>query len=224
MKLEPFSLILEMGTPFCMPDHPIHLDGLVAYCIGSRWDMSKYDDINEKMKEFIEFDDDLGVFKASVMTMLVTEDIGITTGGIHRPDGLKDKFISEHVSHKKAIITNGGPTKRRFTRRATYFSPFVKFRGVGDGQVIANLMMNHLPGIGSDARTSGAGEIVGIRVIPEDDFTLVTNGLPVRNMPVSNTWEVGIAESPYPVRLIPPYKLSKEILGFGPERVCVELF
>lgn len=224
MKFEPFTLILEMGTPFCMPDNAIHLDALVAYCVGSRWDISAADGVEEKIKEFIEFDEEYGVFKASAMTMLVTEDIGVTTGGIHRPDNLRNKMTSDLFQHKKSIVLNGGPTKRRYTRRGTYFCPFVKFSGVGDSGAISKLLENHLPGIGSDARTSGGGEIIGIRALKEESFEYLKGDLPTRNIPASLNIKIESKEVPYPVRLRPPYMTSKEVNGFKAERVCVELF
>ena len=219
--MKPFHLILEPGTPFVIPNDAIQLDALLYYCVGSRWDISEPTAVIERMKDYLEFDEVLGVFKASAMTMLVTPDEGVSLGSIQRADDLRNKLTREIFAAKnKSIVLAGGPTKKRLTQRQNYFSPYVHFQGVGDGEAIRQLLMQHLPGIGTDARTASSGEIVSARVIP-GDFSYTDNGKALRRLPLNYGQQFGL-KNPEPVGLVPPYYHKEQVQGFAPDRIIVK--
>lgn len=219
--MKPFHLLIEPGTPFVIPPYAIHLDGLLSYCIGSRWNVNDAGLVIERMKQVIEFDAELGVFKASAMTMVVSADVGVTVGSIQRADDLRNKLTRDLMDTKlKSIVVNGGPTKKRLTVRQTHYAPFVHFSGVGDAEAVRDLLLNHLPGIGADARTSAGGELQSIKII-EGQFTYAKNGKPLRNLPLSCGSQYGL-QDPEPVGLIPPYYECTKVAGFTPDRVMIK--
>lgn len=221
--MKPFHLIIEPGAPFVIPLHPIHLDGMLAYCIGSRWDVTDQCDIHERLKQCLAYDEDLGVFKASAMRMLVTPEAGVTIGSIQRVDDLRNKLTAERFdSRQKTLVLNGGPTKKRLTQRKTYYSPFVHFSGVGHVDQVVSLLRYHLPGLGVDARTSAAGEIRNIRALP-GEFNYTEQGRAVRNLPIQVAERFGLSD-PEPVALHPPYYNQASVMGFAPDRVNIKAF
>ncbi len=219
--MTPFHLILEPGTPFVIPHDAVQLDALLYYCIGSRWDIDDPAGVIERMKDYLAFDDDVGVFKASAMTLLVTPDEGVSLGSIQRADDLRNKLTRDLFDTKvKSVVINGGPTKKRLTQRQTYFAPFIHFQGVGDGEAIRQLLMNHLPGIGTDARTASSGEIVNARVLP-GEFSYIEGDKALRRLPLGYGQTHGL-KNPEPVSLVPPYYQKAQMLGFAPDRVMVK--
>lgn len=219
--MTPFHLIIEPGTPFVIPNDAIQLDALLYYCIGSRWDISEPAAVIECMREYLAFDEEIGVFKASAMTMLVTPEEGVSLGSIQRVDDLRNKLTREIFAAKnKSIVLAGGPTKKRLTQRQSYFAPYLHFHGVGDGGAIRQLLMQHLPGIGTDARTASSGEFISARVIP-GDFSYVEDGKALRRLPLKYGQQLGL-KNPEPVCLTPPYYHKEQVLGFAPDRIIVK--
>lgn len=222
--MEPFTLLMKIGSPIAMPKNGIHLDGLLALAIARRWDLSDYEEIHRTMKEYLAFDEKYGVYQCSAMSFVVTDDIGITLRQRCRPDDLRNKMSSDYFDNgrSKKIRINGGPTKKRMTVRPTHFAPYITFTGIGKPSAIKDLLVSGVGGIGSDCNTSAGGEIRDITILPAGFNYIGDDGMPVRNLPAIASEDFDLDSlHQEPVTLISPYYLKPKQHGYKPERIKV---
>jgi CRISPR type IV-associated protein Csf3 len=222
--MTPFTLMLHIGTPFCVPNKAIHLDGLLWYCLGARFGLSDSGLLKEKMKSLLAFDDELGVFCGSSMIMVATPEKGVVACGTNRVDDLRSKLERGgvlEIGKKKSIVVNGGPTKKRLKSRDAYYASIVAFHAIGKPESVKSLLENLLPGIGIDARTGSFGEVRAVDVITHDDnrrWKQHKDQSPARNLPLS----AGIDWPESQIVLTPPYWRDAATPGFAADRIVIE--
>ena len=190
IELKPTRFVIELNSPVVLSAFAPHFDAIVYEAL-IQATLLPHDDIIEKMKELILWNDEMKIFHASAMRFGITSEKGVSCKSYvridsHRgklssdnfmPNGNKDKYVS--------VMTAGGPYKQRLTERLAYQSPFVCFEAVCNASLIKRLLTNMFIGIGYDAFRAGMGEIYSITTIElPDDTSIFCNGEVRRNVPV----------------------------------------
>lgn len=223
-KHRPFTLLIEMGTPIAIGAHAIHLDSLLWFSIGARFNKSDNDFLNRELEKCLSLDDKHGVFKCSAMMLVATAEHGVCVAENVRVDMASEHFYKNSPAVqwriKRAVLT-GGPMKKRLEVREAYSTPYVAFHAVGNPERCQKLLCWNLPGIGKDARTGGGGEIVDVTVLDNSSTTnWLTDGTQyVRSIPVTGVAEMNQAVGNVPLR--PPYYSRPKVRGYLPRRVNV---
>jgi hypothetical protein len=203
------------------------LDGLLFEALKQRCPGRSYNEILEKLKGVLSFNDDYGVFHASSLTFGVSANTGFTAIDYCRADylhsgKLSQRMFSGHGKNGKYpnIVIAGGPSKKRMTTRPAYCAPFAVFDALGDANQVTQLLSFFYIGIGYDTQNCGMGQfdVSNIEIInlPED-VSLIENGNAKRQLPL------GIAAGHTGInRLLPPYFLKDEMVEVvTPPRVQV---
>lgn len=193
VSFSPFRIKLRIATPVIVGQVPVHLDGLLAYCLYAWHPDWTTEQINDDLAKTYLLRHDNRFFHGSSMAFGVTPSrwLSATTqtrvGRLRNeqlesdwftPNGRGDRYVK--------IVTLGGPTKVRFNTRNAYAADWVVFDGVGDGQACAALIDHFVLGLGMEANSGGTGAIVEVSWSSlNEDHSLVCEGMPARSLPLS---------------------------------------
>lgn len=214
----PFRLILTIGTPIILRDHPPSLDALVYAALSAH--VGRSDALIETMKSYLTWHSH-GFFHAGGLRFVVTDRSSVVAKTAVRLDAIRHKLRSDMIAPTgqngayNRVVTSGGPYKTRMIQRRAYSSPYVIFDGRGDKRAVADMLRYYLPGVGYDAKNAGFGEIVDIDAVdqPADASIMLASGALNRIVPADFAESAGLTGIPDKARILPPY--------YGPDRVDV---
>lgn len=225
LNLKPYRVVITTGTPIVLTQFAPSFDALVYEAMEQATSKS-HDEIISEMKSIVKWNDDLGVFHASSMRFIVSEEYAVTKKNYVRIDVQKDLFRSENFApnntRKKVyspIVTAGGPFKKRVSERLAYSAMAVCFDAVCDENTVKRLLLNNFVGVGYDGFSAGMGEIKTLEMLElEDDVSIHFEGAVKRNIPVSKASGLNgeVVETP----VIPPYYTKhNRVESYIPERI-----
>lgn len=211
-ELKPTRIVLTTGTPVVLTQFAPSFDALIYEALTQATGLN-HDEIIEKMKSMILWNDELGVFHASSLRFIVTEEQALTRASYIRVDAQKELLRSENFlpngskGKYAGVMTAGGPFKKRISERLAYSSPMCCFDVVCDQALVKKLLINNLVGVGYDAFSAGMGEISSVEMLDlDEDVSIQVNGKARRNLPVKHAGELNNEVVSTPV--IPPYYLK----------------
>lgn len=214
-----------MLSPIVMTEFAPTLDGVLFEGLMQRSPEKSHEEISEKLKQVLAFNEEAGVFHASSMRFGVTREQGVTTWEYRRGDRLHEgkrsssMFLPNGKNRYKDIVVAGGPMKKRMTIRPAYCTPYAVFDALGDVHAIKDLLSNTFVGLGYDAQNVGMGafECASIEIMELDmDVSLSEAGLAKRPVPFGLSDGV-VADA----ALRPPYYAEKKQRCVVPERVSL---
>ena len=227
MPFSPFRLVIKTVTPVILTEFAPSLDGVIYAAVEQMLPNKQIEERLEFMKSILEFNDDLNVFHASALRLVVTPDAGILAKECYRADVIRNKLSSDlfkpngQAGKYKNILTAGGPMKTRMSMRYSYDSPMYVFEGVGDANKIKRLLLNAFVGIGYDCFNIGCGEIKEIDIIElNTDVSIHIDGKAKRNLPADFCSKQGITGRQAVSPLMPPYYIrSNAVDVLSPVRI-----
>jgi hypothetical protein len=223
-NFSPFRLILRMMTPVVFSDFAPTLDGLLFEALSKRFPEKTDQELREELKQYLAFNEDLGVFHASSAMIGIDNEHGLVAKEYMRVDVLQNKLSDEMFSPKKRggkyskIVVAGGPTKKRLTSRPAYAAAYIAFDGLGDVSPIKALLETYVIGIGYDAQNINSGAFSEcIEIVLESDLSLFSEQKASRPLPAESEASGMTAM----VRLLPPYYYGNLHKGVSPARIRV---
>lgn len=192
VNFSPFRIKLRVATPVIVGQVPVHLDGLLAYCLHAWHPEWTSERIREELEAKYLQRHRAGIFHASSLSFGVTPArwLSATTQtrvGRLRSEQLESDWFQPNGRGGRYVnmVTAGGPTKARFQTRDAYAADWIVFDGVGDGHACAELIDFFVLGLGSEANSGGTGAIVEVICSDlDDDVSLVHEGAPARILPL----------------------------------------
>lgn len=222
---KPCRVLLKMLSPIVVSAFAPTLDGVLFEALRQRSPDKSDEELREKLKGVLKFNDELGVFHASSMRFGVTREQGVTTWEYRRGDQLHEgkrsssMFSPNGKNRYKEIVVAGGPTKKRMTIRPAYCVPYAVFEAFGDASAIKDLLSNTFVGLGYDAQNVGMGAFDSACIEAfelEMDLSVSEAGLAKRPIPF------GLAEGvATDAVLLPPYYAGTRQQCVVPERVSL---
>jgi len=227
--MKPIRLVIKTGTPVVLTEFAPSLDAIVFEAL-TQMTLLGRDEILERMKQFLKWNDELGVFHASAMRFVISPEIGVTRQVYVRTDSQRDLFLSKYILENnsagngyKRILTAGGPYKTRLNRRPAYGSHFVCFDAVGDGPTLKRLLENAFVGVGYDAFSAGMGEIKSVEILDlTEDISIQCGNEIRRNVPQTKFKLPGAIGRVCETPVLPPYYYAPMAQTcLAPERVAI---
>lgn len=224
-QFKPFTLVLKMKTPFMFTDFAPTLDGLLFEALSKRFPEQTDSMLCELLRDYLAFNEALGVYHASSAMLRVDNTQGLMTIDYARPDVMGNKMTDELFSpkiHNNAYVQvrkNGGATKTRMSKRPAYAVPYITFDAFGDANAVSALLDTYVMGIGYDAQNCNCGAFdIETIFYGETDLSLCRNGKANRPLPAHS----GLAGETKKIRLLPPYYHGICQVGVTPARIRVD--
>ncbi len=214
-----------MLSPVVLTEFAPTLDGVLFEGLKQRSPEKSNEEIREKLKQVLAFNEEAGVFHASSMRFGVTREQGLTACEYRRGDQLHEgkrsssMFLPNGKKRYIDIVVAGGPMKTRMAVRPAYSVPFAVFDALGNVEAIRDLLSNTFVGLGYDAQNAGMGafDVERIEIIElEEDLSLCEKGLAKRPIPLG--FGDGLETN---AGLIPPYYAGALTKCVVPERLSL---
>lgn len=222
-QFTPFRMVMTLRTQVVLTDFAPTLDAVLFEALKQQRPEQDTASLLDTMRQYLQFNEELGVFHASAMVFGLTPDQGLLASTYvrtdrHTPEKLsKDMILPNGRKDKYAkIYLDGGPTKRRLREMPAYSAPYAVFDAVGDAWAIKQLLEYYVLGLGYDALNCRMGAFHNIVIMPlETDTSLVLQGKANRPLPAT----AGIDGLPGVSPLTPPYYSKNKQSIVGPARV-----
>lgn len=213
--MKTLHISVELQSPIVMPKYPIHLDALLYEALNENSDMDK-DTIISLLDGIL--DKENGVYKASAMRFLKSNDFPVTTfeWALATRTHWEDWQYSEHEK-AKSIITKGGGFRKRVTTYDATLAKYVDFHAVGDANKIKFLL--EMLGFIGRLNKQGFGQIASINISDCDqDYSFFDeNGVLARCLPINLVNEDIRSEYLQIINAVsPPYKYSERVPSLLP--------
>lgn len=223
----PFRLTLPLKTPVVLTDFPPTLDALVYETLSQRNPTASEEDVRQEMREYLQFNEQYGVFHASSLRFGLTMQRGLAVASHVRTDRMTPEKLSSAMfapngarGKYRRLVLNGGPTKTRLRDMPAYRAPFAIFDGLGDPFAIKRLLEFFVIGVGYDAQNCQMGAFYEVHITPlEVDSSLILDDTANRPLPASS----GVNGLPGASPLLPPYYSPIKLSVVAPQRVRSEM-
>ncbi len=211
------KIILQLGSPVVINDFAPSLDGVLYQALSNRFSELSHKEITSKLKTILKYNETLGVFHASCLTLGFSEEQGITATNHIRLDTSahrnldSDFFLPNGQREKyKKVVIEGGRYKKRLHKYPSYSAPYAVFYCSGKKEEIEALLSNFVTGIGYDAESCSAGSILNVHTqeVPLDESLYWESGQINKYLPISHV-EPNTYQSRQENRLTPPYYLME---------------
>lgn len=227
LNLKPYRVVMTSLTPVVISGIAPSLDGILYEAVSQAIGSNEPEEVLEKLRSVLRFNNELGVFHASSLIFGITPEAGISAATSTRcdhlsPEKLSSSMFSPNMRNGKysRVYTLGGPTKKRLITRPGYSAPFLSFDFVGVADTVEHLLSQAHVGVGYDFFSAGNGEFKNVQIIPlEEDSSISVGGSAVRPVPASSSLEgiKGVSS------LIPPYFYGEKVNVVYPEPVRISL-
>lgn len=227
LGMRPYRVIMKAVSPVVISGIAPSLDGILYEALSQALATDSPDIIRTRLREIVLFNEALGVFHASSLTLAITPEQGVGAASSTRCDCLSYEKLSSSMFNPRThrgrftpLMLQGGPTKKRLTSRPAYTAPWYTFDFFGVRDAVLRLLTTAFVGVGYDVFSAANGAFSDIRIIPLDgDKSIDVNGMAMRPVPVTAGLRGRSGVSP----LVPPYFGGAREAVVFPESVRISL-
>lgn len=228
VSFTPFRLFFKMRSPVVLPEHPPHLDALLAFALNAHLGEQVGANPCPELDRYLDKDPATGVYKASALSFGVTPEQGLTATAVTRVGRLREEQLGStwfkpngRAGRYSKLVLAGGPTKSRFNTKQAFAAPYVVFDGVGRKEPIRDLLEYYLLGIGQEGFNAGFGSFEQVTAVDLPEDTSWFRGshqaryLPAEHLP-------GNKATCIKARATPPYWKKENEINITPcERISI---